>query len=261
VTARLRLDGVSLALPVYHAGGRSLKKTVLSAAGRLGQARRHVVVQALRGISLDIGSGERVGLVGGNGAGKTSLLRVLAGIYEPGDGTVRTQGRRHALLHSGQGMHPDLTGRENIRLSGMYHGLSRAALARLEDDVASFAELGEFLDLPLRVFSAGMAVRLGFAVATGMRPDILLLDEWFLAGDAAFLAKAQARLEAWVRGAEILVLATHQDAVLRDWCTRAIWLEQGQVRADGETGAVIDAYRRSVGGDHFADKRFPVPVA
>ena len=243
--ACIRLDRVSLDFPVFHTGGRSLKKLLLSAGGRLHRTGRDSLrVAALRGISLAIAPGERIGLLGGNGAGKTSLLRVLGGIYEPSHGTVITQGRRHALLHPEQGMHPDLTGRENIRLGGLYHGLSGTALRGLEDDVAAFAALGEFLDLPLRVYSAGMAVRLGFSLATAIRPNILLMDEWFLAGDAAFMQRAYTRLADLVRGVDILVLATHQDQVLRDWCTRVIWLDQGRVRADGPPGDVIDAYHR-----------------
>lgn len=250
MTAHLRLDAVSVRFPLFHADTRSLKKTLLGAAGRLGRAAGdRIVVEALREISLTIGSGERVGLIGGNGAGKTTLLRVLAGIYEPADGRVLSTGRVHALLHPGQGMHQDLSGRENIRLGGLYHGLSRPALRQLEDDVAAFAELGDFLDLPLRIYSAGMAVRLGFALATAIRPEILLMDEWFLAGDAAFMARARARLEDMVRGAEILVLATHHEAVLRQWCSRLLWLDQGRLRDDGGTSDILAAYQANNPGN------------
>lgn len=258
--AHIRLDRVFLSFPLYHAGARSLKKTMLGAVGnavggRLGRVQggrakgKRIVVEALRDISLTIPSGERLGLIGGNGAGKTSLLRLLAGIYPPVSGTIQTRGKIQALLHPSQGMQPDLTGRENIQLGGLYHGLHGPALRRLADDVAGFAELGDFLDLPLRVYSAGMAVRLGFALATAMRPQILLMDEWFLAGDAAFMHKARGRLEDMVRGAEILVLATHQDTVLRDWCTRVLWLDQGRVRAQGTPEAIIHAYQRSSSDD------------
>ncbi len=247
--ATLQLDAVCLRFPLLHGGARSLKKTVLGALGGQlgGQLTRtqqgRVEVDALHDISLRMASGARIGLVGGNGAGKTSLLRVLAGIYPPTRGTIHTQGRIHALLHPGQGMQPDLTGRENIRLGGLYHGLSGPALRRLEDDVAGFAELGDFLALPLRVYSAGMAVRLGFALATAVRPQILLMDEWFLAGDAGFMEKARTRLEDIVRGAEILVLATHHTDVLRNWCDRVIWLEQGRIRGDGAAADILDAYQ------------------
>lgn len=246
--AWLRAENASLRFPLYHAGARSLKKTLLGAAAsgigtRLGRADSgQLFVQALHDLTFAIASGERVGLIGGNGAGKTSLLRLLAGIYRPAQGRVLSHGRIQALLHPGQGMNPDLTGRENVRLGGLYHGLSRPALRRLEEDVAEFAALGDFLNLPLRIYSAGMAVRLGFALATAMRPEILLMDEWFLAGDAAFMEKARTRLEDMVRGAEIFIVATHQSDVLREWTTRAVWLQQGRIRQDGPTNTTLAAY-------------------
>jgi lipopolysaccharide transport system ATP-binding protein len=139
-------------------------------------------------------------------------------------------------------MNPDLTGRENIMLRGLYNGLRRSELGRLEDDVAEFAELGDFLDLPLRIYSSGMSVRLGFALATAIRPQILMMDEWFAAGDAEFLEKAKRRLESLVRGAEILVLSTHQPEIIRTWCTRVLWLDQGRIRSDGPPEEVLAEY-------------------
>ena len=139
-------------------------------------------------------------------------------------------------------MNLELTGRENIMLRGLYNGLPRRALPRLEDDVAEFAGLGDFLDLPVRIYSAGMVLRLGFALATAIRPEILLMDEWILAGDAEFLERARLRLETMVRSAEILVLSTHDMATMRAWCSRALWLDQGQLRLDGSSDSVADAY-------------------
>jgi lipopolysaccharide transport system ATP-binding protein len=139
-------------------------------------------------------------------------------------------------------MNMELTGRENILLRGLYNGLPKSALPRLEADVAEFAELSDFLDLPVRIYSAGMVVRLGFALATAIKPQILLMDEWFLAGDATFLEKARSRLEEMVRGADILVLSSHQTEIIRDWCTRVLWLDQGQVRADGPADLVLANY-------------------
>jgi lipopolysaccharide transport system ATP-binding protein len=127
-------------------------------------------------------------------------------------------------------------------LRGLYSGLSRPMLARLEDDVIEFAELSDFVDLPVRIYSAGMVVRLGFALATAIRPRILLMDEWFLAGDAGFLDKARRRLEEMVRSADILVLSTHSDSIMREWCTRAMWLEKGRIVADGVAADVLDRY-------------------
>jgi lipopolysaccharide transport system ATP-binding protein len=244
MSARIEVAGLNLNFPLYHASGRSLKKVVFSTVtGRMGSDAKHrVVVQALRDISFNVGPGERIGLVGPNGAGKTTLLRSLAGIYEPVDGRVMVRGRLNALLDASLGMNQDLTGRENIMLRGLYSGLSPAAIRQLEEDVSVFAELGEFLDLPVRIYSAGMIVRLGFAMATAIRPQVLLMDEWILAGDAAFWDKALMRLEDMVRGAEILVLSSHNLYVIADWCTRVLWLEQGRIREDGPTEAVLEHY-------------------
>jgi lipopolysaccharide transport system ATP-binding protein len=243
-TPCIQIEDVSVLFPLYHGNARSLKKTVMAAAsGRLGKDRQHrVVVQALRDISFTLGGGDRLGLIGSNGAGKTTLLRTLAGIYEPVIGRVRVQGTVSALLDSTLGMNMELTGRENIMLRGLYNSLPRPALPRLEDDVAEFAGLGDFLDLPVRIYSAGMVVRLGFALATAIRPEILLMDEWILAGDAEFLERARHRLETMVRSAEILVLSTHDMSTLKAWCSRALWLDQGQLRLDGSADSVADAY-------------------
>jgi lipopolysaccharide transport system ATP-binding protein len=244
VTARIEVHNVSVWFPLYHGSARSLKKTMIAAAsGRLGHdQQQRIVVRALRDIDLRLGSGDRLGLIGSNGAGKTTLLRVLAGIYEPVMGRVRVQGSLSALLDPGLGMNMELTGRENILLRGLYNGLPRSMLPRLEEDVAEFAGLADFMDLPMRIYSAGMVVRLGFALATAIKPQILLMDEWFLAGDAAFLEKARIRLEEMVRGADILVLSSHQTDIIKDWCTRVLWMDQGQIRADGPAEDVLAEY-------------------
>ncbi|MEO8716074.1 MAG: ATP-binding cassette domain-containing protein, partial [Acetobacteraceae bacterium] len=182
--ARIEVTGLSVFFPLYHASSRSLKKTVFAAAaGRLAQDRKQrVIVQALRDVSFKVRAGDRLGLIGGNGAGKTTLLRTLAGIYEPVMGRLEITGSLHALLDSQLGMNADLTGRENILLRGLYSNLSGPEIARLEEDVRDFAELGDFMDLPVRIYSAGMVVRLGFGLATAIRPRILIMDEWLSAG-------------------------------------------------------------------------------
>jgi lipopolysaccharide transport system ATP-binding protein len=244
MATELQIQNVSLDFPLYHGNARSLKKTVLnSVTGRMASdSRSRVAVQALRDISFTLKAGDRLGLVGGNGAGKTTLLRILAGIYEPQAGLVRIEGSLNALLDPNLGMNLELTGRENITLRGLYHGLSQAEIQRLADDVAAFADLGDFLDLPVRIYSSGMVVRLGFALATAIRPQVLLMDEWFLAGDANFLEKARTRLEDMVRGAEILVLSTHMPSVIHEWCTRVIWLHDGRIVADDTPARVMAAY-------------------
>ncbi len=245
----IRLVGVGLDFPLPHSIGRSLKKAALSlATRRLGHdCRARPVVHALRDISLHVARGERLGLIGGNGAGKTTLLRVLAGILEPDRGRIDVRGSIGTLLDPGLGLHPDLTGRENTRLRGLLHGLSGKRLDGFAAEAADFAGLGDFLDLPLRTYSAGMAIRLGFALATAIRPRILLMDEWFLAGDEAFRDKARTRLETLIHHAEILVLASHDPEIVRTWSTRAIWLEDGAIRADGSPEQVLAARRAEPG--------------
>ena len=242
--AAVEVEHLSVDFPLYHSNARSLKRVVFgTVTGRVAaDARQRVVVQALRDVSFALRPGDRLGLIGGNGAGKTTLLRSLAGIYEPQAGNVRIHGSLNALLDPNQGMNIDLTGRENIVLRGLYEGLSRPEIRCLEEDVSAFAELGEFLDLPVRMYSSGMSVRLGFAMATAIRPQVLLMDEWFLAGDAVFMEKARGRLEDMVRGADILVLSSHMTPVVLDWCTRVIWMDQGRIREDGPAAEVLRHY-------------------
>ncbi len=247
--ASVGIEGVHVSFPIYHANSRSLKRTVFSAArsaasgGRLHEDAKHrIIVQALRDVSFTLRSGDRLGLVGGNGAGKTTLLRTLAGIYEPVVGRVHVSGTIGALLDPNLGMNMELTGRENIALRGLYNGMTRPAIRRLEDDVQDFAELAEFLDLPVRFYSSGMVIRLGFALATAIRPEVLLMDEWFLAGDATFMERARERLESMVRGADILVLSSHSAPVIQQWSTRVMWLDQGRIVRDGEPAEVLQAY-------------------
>jgi lipopolysaccharide transport system ATP-binding protein len=244
VQTRIDIRDVSILFPLYHGSSRSLKKTVLAvASARLGRDKQsRVVVQALRDISFTLHSGDRLGLIGANGAGKTTLLRTLAGIYEPVTGRIRVQGSLTALLDTNLGMNLGLTGRENIRLRALFNGMNRSEQASLEEDVAAFTELGDFIDLPVRTYSSGMVIRLAFAMATAVRPQILLMDEWFVVGDETFMEKAKARLEGVVRGAEILVLSSHRLDVIRSWCTRVLWIDQGRIRQDGTPNEVLASY-------------------
>lgn len=237
----IEADGVTIEFPLYHLGARSLKKRLLArASARLREDAQHrVVVAALRELRFRIGPGERVALLGGNGAGKTTLLRTLAGIYEPVAGRLEVEGRIGSLIDPQAGMDPDATGRENIVLRGLFLGRPEAECQAMAEEAGRFSGLGEFLDVPVRTYSAGMAVRLSFASATLMAPEILLMDEWFLAGDADFMARANERLEELVAGADILVLATHDLEIVRRWCTRAIRLEGGRIAADGPLDEVL----------------------
>ena len=245
--ARVTLDAVAVSFPVYQAGARSLKKRVLfrGTAGRIARDANHrIVVEALRDVSLSLKIGDRLALVGSNGAGKTTLLRVIAGIYEPAQGTVITRGRISPMFDVNLGIDPELSGFDNIRTRGLLLGLSAAAIERQIPDIAEFTELGDYLDMPVRTYSSGMMLRLGFAVATCFEPEILLMDEWILAGDAHFMAKAELRIQEFVARASVLVLSSHNLDLCRRWCSKALWLEQGQIRALGPVDGVIGEYRQ-----------------
>ena len=240
----ITLSDVSVEFPLYHGSSRSLKKTLLSIAQLRSFARDHnrIVLRALNHISLSIEHGDRIGLIGHNGAGKTTLLRVLAGVYEPTAGHLHVDGKVSALLDVGLGLNPDATGYENIILGGLYSGLRPAEIRRLAPSIAEFTELGEFLHMPVRTYSAGMTVRLGFAVATATKPEILLMDEWLLAGDAQFLDKARRRIDSFVRQSQILLLASHSLPIIEMWCTKVVWLDGGRVVMVGDPSSVLGRY-------------------
>ncbi|GBR08333.1 ABC transporter ATP-binding protein [Acetobacter oeni] len=247
--ASVDVSGLTISFPLYHGDARSLKKTLGGAlnrralSGRFAQDnRQRVMVQALTDVSFSLCPGERLGLVGRNGAGKTTLLRALAGIYEPVKGRVLLRGRIGSLLDTSLGMNPELSGRENIRLRCLFSGLSEKAIAEVEQDVESFAGLGSFMDLPLKTYSSGMAVRLAFGLATAIMPQILIMDEWFMAGDASFIQRAEQRIAGLVEGAEILIVSSHMPEIISQWCTRLIWMEQGRVVMDGPTEEILHAY-------------------
>lgn len=243
--ASITLADVSIQFPLYHGSSRSLKKTLLSMAGARSLTRDHnrIVVQALADISLHIGHGERVGLIGHNGAGKTTLLRVLAGVYEPTAGRILVNGKVSTLLDASLGLNPEATGYENIMLRGLYMGLHPHEIRSLAPGIAEFTELGEFLYMPVRTYSAGMTLRLGFAVVTATAPEILLMDEWLMAGDAQFLDKARRRIDTFVSQSQILVLASHSLEIIEKWCTKVVWFDRGRVAMIGDAASVLSAYR------------------
>ena len=249
--AFIRLRDVSVEFPVYSGSGRSLRRLLLQSTlqGNLGTDRHdRVTVRALSGLNLYVGHGERVGLIGANGAGKSTLLKTLAGIYEPTHGRVLSAGRVTAFLTASVGLSPDATGRENIVLRGMYMDIHPRQVRARMDEIVDFTELGYYIDMPVRTYSAGMIIRLCFAVATAFPPEILLMDEWLAAGDAGFLAKARSRMETFVEGSSVVVLASHSLELVRQWCTRAVLLEHGHIVADGPVEEVAQLYLEHVGG-------------
>jgi len=243
--ASIELKHVSVVFTIYDSTTRSLTRRILSTrlGGRIGSGGRYAsLIQALSDVNLTIKHGDRVGIVGHNGAGKTTLLRVMAGLYEPCEGEAIIQGHIAPLFNISLGMDPDLNGYDNIFLRGIFLGLKRREIAGMVDDIAEFTELGEFLDLPIRTYSAGMRMRLAFAISTAIKPDILLLDEGIGAGDAAFLEKAKKRLSDFTQRAGVIVLASHSNSLIRQICNSAILMERGRVMAVGSVDEILRLY-------------------
>jgi lipopolysaccharide transport system ATP-binding protein len=223
---------ISVAFPIYGASSRSLKKSFISAAtgGMLARdASDHVVVKALENVSFEMREGDRVGLIGHNGSGKTTLLRVIAGAYEPMSGSIDVRGRIASMLNLSLGIDPEATGLENIYIRGAIMGLTRRQVDVMVDDIAAFAELGDYLEMPMRTYSSGMSMRLAFAISTSVPADIILMDEWLSVGDEQYSSKAQARLRELLEQAKILVLASHEPGLIRATCNRVIRLEHGRL--------------------------------
>lgn len=228
----ISLVDCSLRLPIYGTINRSLKGNVMAAAtgGRIAAASKHVrVVQALTDVSLEIAEGDRVGIMGHNGAGKTSLLRMLAGIYEPTSGHIRIDGRVSSFINLGMGMDPEATGAENILLCGLMFGLGIDDVQRLTPEIAEFSGLGDFLHVPVRTYSSGMNMRLVFSIVTSVDAEILLMDEWLNVGDADFIKRATQRLRRLIDSASILVLASHNENMVKNLCNVVVRMEHGQV--------------------------------
>ncbi len=231
-----------MTFPIFDGGTRSLKKRLIASAtgGHIAiDAKQHLGIQALQNINLDLSNGARVGLVGHNGAGKSTLLRVLAGIYEPQLGKVTISGKIATLLDLDLGMDHMSTGYENILLRGLFLGLSRREIHARTAEIAEFSELGSFLDMPLHTYSAGMLARLAFSISTCVAPEILLLDEGIGASDAVFISKARKRLANFANQASIVVIASHTESLLRDLCEQLIFMEHGEILAQGSVEDIL----------------------
>ena len=202
--------------------------------------------KALNCISVDIKKGDRVGIIGRNGAGKTTLLKIIGGMISPTSGKISVNGRIQSLMHLGASFHPDFSGAENIRHGLLYNGLRGKELDRAFDDVADFVELGDFLQQPVRSYSMGMATRLQFAVATAVKPEILIIDEVLGAGDAYFATKSADRMRTLTRSGCTLLLVSHARSQIMEFCTSALWLDQGCVRQYGDLAHVTEAYDRAI---------------
>lgn len=232
--AHIIAHGVFVDFPIYGANSRSVKKTFFRAAsgGLIARdATDRIVVRALNGVSFELRDGDRVGLIGHNGSGKSTLLRVLTGAYEPVAGTVRVEGRVASMLNISLGMDAEATGYENIFLRGIVMGFRPRDIKPLVDEIVTFSELGDYIHMPMRTYSSGMAMRLAFAVSTCVGAEILLMDEWLSVGDAEFSEKAKKRLNTLVGQAKILVLASHDEQLIRGNCNKIIRLSHGEIAA------------------------------
>ena len=230
--AHVVADGIVVEFPIYGAKSRSLKNRLFRAAtgGLIARdAADHVVVRAVNGVSFEFRDGDRIGLVGHNGSGKSTLLRVLAGAYEPIRGSIDVQGHVASMLNISLGMEPEATGYENIFLRGLVMGFRPSDIRTLVDQIIDFSELGDYIDMPMRTYSSGMAMRLAFAVSTCVSADILLMDEWLSVGDADFSIKARKRLSEIVDRAKIMVLASHDESLIKANCNKIMRLSHGEL--------------------------------
>jgi len=249
--AHIDLDNVSVELAVYNSRGRALKSELIrrTVGGGLENDRdRSIhVVSALSEISFKARDGDLIGVVGGNGAGKTTLLRLLSRVYPPTAGRADIQGRISSLIDLSMGMDTEASGYENVEMRGIMLGLTRKEAQALIPDVEEFSGLGEFLALPIRTYSSGMMLRLAFAVSTAVHPDILILDEIIGVGDAAFAELAERRLQEFIKKANIMFLASHDNGAILRFCNRTLWLKGGRLIMDGSPKNVLDAYSRDTG--------------
>jgi ABC-2 type transport system ATP-binding protein/lipopolysaccharide transport system ATP-binding protein len=246
--ASIELRDISLYYPVLQPVDLSMKSALRTLAPggeirRLG--RRSIEVRALEGINLTLKDGERLGVIGHNGAGKTTFLKVLAGIYRAQRGSFKRSGRLAAVINPANGLQMEISGRENIENMGLLSGLSHAEIQDRIPEIEEFTELGDFLSLPVGTYSTGMMMRLAFAVATSLSPDILVADENLSTGDARFVQRAKERMLAMMKRSSLLVLASHSLEMLPTLVNRAILLERGHIVADGPVRDVIAQYRAS----------------
>jgi ABC-type polysaccharide/polyol phosphate transport system ATPase subunit len=240
----IRVSGVRQRFKVIHERSDTLREAF---AKRFRNARNFQNFEALKGVSFQIDKGEVVGVIGRNGSGKSTLLKVIAQVYVPTEGRVEVNGKVAALIELGAGFHPELTGRENIILNGLLLGYSRKEMAARTQRIIDFAELGDFIDSPVKQYSSGMYGRLAFAVATEVDPDILLLDEVLATGDAGFQRKSMERMQRFRTSDKSILYVSHDLGAIRQFCDRALLMHQGELLEDGPPDHVIEHYTELIG--------------
>ena len=236
------VENVSVKFRVYHDHSPSIKDKFANVFRRKHKHGGFTDFWAVNDISLEINEGDRVGIIGHNGAGKSTFLKTLCRVYEPTKGKIMTQGRIAPLLEIGAGFHPEFTGRENIYLNGAILGYSKDELLKLEQEIIDFAELADFIEMPVKYYSTGMYMRLAFSLATAISPEIIILDEIFAGGDAAFVQKAKKRMHDLIDSSDIMIMVSHDHQLVQSLCNRVIWIDHGKMVADGEPETVINAY-------------------
>jgi ABC-type polysaccharide/polyol phosphate transport system ATPase subunit len=244
--AKIALTDVSLTFTVHQRKRVTLKEYLIQTVVHRRSISTAVSVHALAGVNLSLRDGDRLGVIGHNGAGKSTLLKLLAGIYPPTVGTREVEGKICSLFDISLGFEPEATGWDNISYRAFLQGESPASLRGKMDGIAAFTELGSFLDVPVRHYSAGMMMRLAFSIATAIEPEVLLIDEVLAVGDLAFQEKAQARMKEMMGSARIMVIVAHDLKTIRKICNRVIWMQQGRVMGAGPTDEVVDEYIASV---------------
>ncbi|MEM4313072.1 MAG: ABC transporter ATP-binding protein [Thermoplasmata archaeon] len=250
----IEFKNVSLIYDLYYDKTTTLKEYIVNLIHR----RKYVEIKreklyALKNISMTISHGERVGIIGPNGAGKSTMLKIIAGLLEPSEGEIKIKGNVQPLIEIGAGFNPEFTGRENIYLNGAMLGFTKKEIREKEEEIIEFTELGRFIDIPVKYYSSGMALRLAFTIATIIRPEILIMDEMLSAGDMEFMQKAKERMDKILSSAKILILVSHDLGLIKSLTNRVIVLNKGEILFDGNTDDAIEFYQTMV--SHNIEKK------
>jgi lipopolysaccharide transport system ATP-binding protein len=255
--AYIKFNNVSIDIPVFNANSRSLKNKIIRivSIGKLGNdTSGHIIVKALKNLNFELKKGDKLGIIGSNGAGKSTLLRAISGVYPPTKGKAIIQGNVSSLIDISLGIDPEATGRENIFLRGALLGIMKERMKEIIDEIIEFSDLNEFIDMPVRTYSTGMHLRLAFSVSTVIKPEVaiaralfferevLIMDEWLSVGDENFKNKADTRLANLVNSTDVLVIASHSSELIKKNCNRVIWLENGEIKMDGNPNKICSLY-------------------